>query len=424
MGNRFRLILHISVCVLFMACLQKTPVPLESDPEPKPIPLGDQGSHPMIFRNVSYRIPTGTILGEVRVGRKVVDEMRWTVARSRAYDFNVSVTDGLRNLGYEMRDSADALFDPGGEVKIRYIMAAVLHTVELDFEYEYSRRRQRRIEGVGTADVEIEVQLYDAVAKKTVYKRTFYGHGEDAGMKPNPIISAVVEAILKSTTDSKFVRILSKNSNHAKSAKPSAATLDLTACQRSESFRLPRDLPGALAAVVEIQVGSIRGTGVLVSPDGWILTAAHVVDDAPEIWVRFESGAQVRATLERSDAQFDVALIRVEGRSFPCSQIRSAAQDLAIGSDVFTINLAQGDDMKPSVARGVVSGYPEYEGKRWIQTDATVNAGASGGPIFASDGSVAGITVLKGYGFGVEGLGFAVPIGDVIRYLSLDLTDD
>ena len=143
--------LHLLACVLSLACLQKVPVPVEPEPEqePQPIPLGDLGSHLLIFRNVSYRIPTGTVLGEVRERGVVVDEMRWTVARSKALEFNVSVTDALRDLGYNVRDSADALFDPAGEVKIRYAMAAILHTAVLDFKYEYSRRRQRRLEGVG-----------------------------------------------------------------------------------------------------------------------------------------------------------------------------------------------------------------------------------------------------------------------------------
>jgi S1-C subfamily serine protease len=372
---------------------------------------------------VSYRIPTGTILGEVRVGRDVVDEMRWTVARSRALDFNVSVTDGLRDLGYQMRDSADALFDPTGDVKIRYVMAAVLHTVELDFQYEKTRRR-RTTTGVGTADVEVEVQLFDAVANQTVYKRTFYGHGEDAGMKPNPIINAVVEAILNSATDPEFVKLVSKHPNQAQGSDASVSKLDLAACRRDESAILPQGLPKALESVVEIQVGRVIGTGVIISPDGWILTAAHVVNDAPEIWVRFANGAQVLAALERSETQLDVALIRVQGRKYPCSPIRSAIEDLAIGSDVFTINLALGDDSPPAVARGVVSGYPEHEGKRFIQTDASVNAGSSGGPVFAPDSSIAGITVSKVYGIGIEGLGFAVPINDVIRHLSVRLSGD
>ena len=136
MRFRLRLVFSLSVFILIPACQQNAPAPIEPEVEPQPILLGDLGSHPLIFKNVSYRIPTGTILGEVRVRGDVVDEMRWTVARTKALDFNVSITDAMRDLGYNMRDSADALFDPSGEVKIRFAMAAILHTAEIDFEYE------------------------------------------------------------------------------------------------------------------------------------------------------------------------------------------------------------------------------------------------------------------------------------------------
>ncbi len=354
----------------------------------------------------------------------VVDELRWTAARSKALVFNVSVTDGLRDLGYNVRDSADALFDPMGDVKIRYVMAAILHSAALDFEYRYSRRREGRGEGVGTADVEVEVQLHDAVANKTLYRRTFYGHGEDEGLKPSPIINAVVNAILKATSDAEFVRLIAKSSSQADVSASSIDEVELTACPRDESMSLPRDLPETLEAVVEIEVGRSKGTGVIVSPDGWILTAAHVVDGAPEIWIRFANGAQLPATLQQSDTQFDVALLRIHGRNYPCSRIRTAIQDLELGSDVFAINLALGENRNPTVTRGVVSGYPEQDEKRFIQTDASVNPGSSGGPLFASDGTIAGLTIIKFVGLEFEGLGFAVPIRDVIRYLSLRVKDD
>jgi serine protease Do len=421
---RLLLIFSLSSCALFLACLRNEPVPVEPVQEPRPILLGDLGSHPLIFRNVSYRIPTGTIIGEVRVRGDVIDEMRWTVARSKALDFNVSITDAMRDLGYNMRDSADALFDPTGEVKIRFAMAAILHSAAIDFEYEYSRRRRRRVEGIGTADVEVEVHLHDAVANKTVYKRTFSGHGEDEGMKPNPIIGAVVNATLKATTDPEFVRLVSKGPIQAEFAVSSVDQVELTACPGDESVSLPRDLPRILDAVIEIQVGRSMGTGVIVSPDGWIVTAAHVIGDAAEIWVRFPNGAQVPATLQESDTEFDVALLRIVGRDYPCSRIRTAADDLELGSDVFAVNLALGENRSPTVTRGVVSGYPERQGKRFIQTDASLNPGSSGGPLFASDGTIAGITVRKIMGVGIEGLGFAVPIHDVVHHLSVGIQDD
>ena len=424
MRSRFHLSLFLLGCALALACVKEPPPASGNlEPELRPIPLGNVETHPIIFRNVSYRIPTGTVIGHVRVGSRVIDEMRWSVARSKALDFNVSVTDGLRNLGYNMRDSADALFDPAAEVKIRYVMAAVLHSVELDFEYERSRRR-RQPEGVGTADVKIEVQLHDAIAKKTVYKRVFSGHGHDEGMKPNPIIGAVVDAILKATTDSGFVGLVSRSASKGNVSTAAVEMVEMPSCPSGESLSLPDDVSESLKAVLEIQVGSVVGTGVLVSPDGWILTAAHVVDGASEIWVRFANGVQLPAKVQQADTEFDVALLSIAGRDYPCSRTSSPSTDLQIGQDIFAVNLALGDDRIPTVTRGVVSGYPEQEGRRYIQTDASVNPGSSGGPLFASDGTIAGITVSKVMGIGYEGLGFAVPIDDVVRYLGVRLVGD
>ena len=104
--------------------------------------------------------------------------------------------------------------------------------------------------------------------------------------------------------------------------------------------------------------------------------------------------------------------------------MRSATKNLELGREVFAINLAIGENRSPTISRGVVSGYPEQEGRRFIQTDASVNPGSSGGPLFASDGTVAGITVAKFVGIGIEGLGLAVPMHDVIEYLSIRLEDD
>lgn len=103
-----------------------------------PIPLGDAGSQPMIFKKLVFRIPKGTILGESResrVGGEVIDELRWEQASTTTADFNVAVTDAFRKLGYDMRDLADSLFEPANTIKVRYELAAILHQVELDYEF-------------------------------------------------------------------------------------------------------------------------------------------------------------------------------------------------------------------------------------------------------------------------------------------------
>ena len=243
-----------------------------ADPPPvqsAPIPLGERGSQPLAFRRVVYRIPSNAVLGEVRVGRRVEDQMRWTVSRSQSKTFNVAVTDGLRALGYDVRDEADSLFDPTGQAKVRYEMAAILHDASVDFQYRVDRRDETRGEGVGTAEVEVEVRLFDALEKRTVYSRRFRGKGREAGMKPNPMMSAVVEAILRTTEDPEFVALLavSEDGSPIATSGDSDRAVVITACSVEPEQSATEPLPRTLGSVVEIQAGNVAGTGVLISPE-------------------------------------------------------------------------------------------------------------------------------------------------------------
>jgi len=416
--------LLLAAVLLSVACARPAPLPAPAPAAPVPIPLGEAGSEPLSFRRVVYRIPTNSVIGEVRVGSTQREEMRWTVSRSQSMTFNVAVTDGLRRLGYDVRDEADALFDPNGSARVRYEMAAILHAADVDFRYRLNRSRDAAGEGVGTADVEVEVRLYDTLAKQTVYERRFRGSGRDEGTRPNPLMSAVVSAILETTADPDFVALLAVDPEVAGLARARPPTLRLSPCAAPEAARLPDDLPAALASVVEIRAGSIGGTGVIISPDGWVLTAGHVVRDAPEVWVRIDAGPQLPAAIHQSEPAADLALLQIPGRDHPCSPMREASVSLDLGSDVFAVNVSVDEGGRPTVTRGVVSGFPVRDGQRLIQTDASINPGSSGGPLLASDGSVAGITVMKLVSRDVEGVGFAVPAAEAIRRLGVELRDE
>jgi serine protease Do len=423
-GARFRVRFPGAMALLLLVALfgcstVEAPTPSASQEKPAPLPLGEAGSEPLAFRRIVYRIPANQVIGTARVGRRYTEEVRWTVGRAQSNGFNVAVTDGLRDLGYDVRDEADALFDPNDGAKVRYEMAAILHDAQVDYRYAYDARREGAGEGVGTAEVEVEVHLYDAIEKRTVYRRRFHGAGRDEGYRPNPMMNAVVEAILETTRDPDFVSVVARGT--ASRPGESDAPRVLAACSVSEDRQLPDGLPATLEAVVEIQAGSVSGSGVIVSPDGWIVTAAHVVLDAPEVWVRLRGGLQLPAALEDADAEVDLALLRVPGRNHPCAPVRVSEERPDLGSDVFAVNRAIGEDRAPSVTRGVVSGFPVKEGRRLIQTDASLNPGSSGGPLLAPDGSIAGITVGKMVGVGVEGLGLAVPAAEAIERLEIHL---
>ncbi len=160
-----------------------------------------------------------------------------------------------------------------------------------------------------------------------------------------------------------------------------------------------------------VRTGAALGGGVIVSEDGHVVTAEHVIRDSDEVFVRLRSGPTLPARVVSRSASHDLALLKLPGHGYRCAPLKRS-KTLPIGSDVYTFNILVGEGT-PTVTRGVVSGYQEIDGHRYIQTDASINLGSSGCPLFDEAGTVGGIMIRKFVGFGVEGIGLGVSIQDL-----------
>ena len=154
------------------------------------------------------------------------------------------------------------------------------------------------------------------------------------------------------------------------------------------------------------------GSGFIVSDDGYILTNAHVVNNASAITVRLRDRTELSAELIGLDELTDVALIKVEADDLPVVKIASS-EDIAVGEWVLAIGSPFGFDQ--TATQGIVSAVsrnlPSANYVPFIQTDVAVNPGNSGGPLFNTDGQVIGINsqIYSSTG-GYQGLSFAIPI--------------
>ena len=161
------------------------------------------------------------------------------------------------------------------------------------------------------------------------------------------------------------------------------------------------------------------GSGVIVSPDGYIVTNNHVVmdrqgGDADEILVRLSDDTELPATLIGRDPKTDVAVIKVEGTDLPTARIADSDQ-IKVGDIVFAIGNPLGVGL--TVTSGIVSatgrsigiyGADGYED--FIQTDAAVNQGNSGGALVDIEGRLIGVnSAIVSRSGGSVGLGFAIP---------------
>jgi putative serine protease PepD len=170
--------------------------------------------------------------------------------------------------------------------------------------------------------------------------------------------------------------------------------------------------PSVVAISVSGRQGGGQGTGIILTPDGEVLTNAHVVERARTIRVTiFGENDSRSAELVGLDSGNDLALLRIQGASgLPAAELGSSAS-LAVGDDVVAVGNALGLRGDPSVTRGIVSGLGRSLDSLTglIQTDAAINPGNSGGPLVDAGGRVVGINTAVA-GRGGQNIGFAIPI--------------
>ena len=162
------------------------------------------------------------------------------------------------------------------------------------------------------------------------------------------------------------------------------------------------------------QGGTSFGSGFIISADGYVLTNHHVIDGASEVIVHLTDRRELKARVVGSDANSDVAVLKVEASNLPVMRL-SDSRNLKPGQWVLAIGSPFGFDH--SVTAGIVSGLgrPSLDNTQryvpFIQTDVAINRGNSGGPLLNTSGEVVGINsqIFSNSG-GYMGVSFAIPI--------------
>ena len=161
------------------------------------------------------------------------------------------------------------------------------------------------------------------------------------------------------------------------------------------------------------------GSGFIISPDGYIVTNYHVVKGATSVKVTLYNGDTYDAAVIGGDSDYDVAIIKINAGGLPAVTLGNSA-DVNVGDTVLAIGNPLGE-LTFSMSQGIVSCCDRainVDGTPFnmIQVDASINPGNSGGPLMNLYGEVVGIVSAKYSSYSntaVEGLGFAIPIGDV-----------
>ena len=172
-----------------------------------------------------------------------------------------------------------------------------------------------------------------------------------------------------------------------------------------------------------------EGSGIIMSEDGYIITNAHVVENATSLKVMTSDGETYEAQLVGSDTVTDLAVVKIDATGLTAAEFGSS-KDLRVADKVMAIGNPGGHELSSSVTIGYVSALNRAIANNttgytmeYIQTDAAINPGNSGGALINEYGQVVGINSAKISATGYEGLGFAIPIdtaqpiiSDLIQY--------
>ena len=173
-------------------------------------------------------------------------------------------------------------------------------------------------------------------------------------------------------------------------------------------------------------ISSGAGSGVIIDAKGYIVTNHHVIDGASRITVTLRNGETYDAKILGSDAELDIALLEISADKELTPAIFGDSDTLKVGQRTVAIGNPLGQ-LGGSVTEGIISALNrdvviDGQTMKLMQTDTAINPGNSGGGLFDSEGNLIGIVNAKSTGSEIDGLGFAIPINDVINVIG-DLSE-
>lgn len=217
--------------------------------------------------------------------------------------------------------------------------------------------------------------------------------------------------------------------NESNMNKPATNVSQTSATTSGKSLSVAEVANLATDSVVEITTESVAndmfmrqyvtegaGSGVIISTDGYIATNNHVIKGASKITVRLTDGKEYEAKLIGTDAQTDIAVIKVEGTTLQPATLGDS-DTIGVGDTAIAIGNPLGE-LGGTVTNGIISALDrqivlENQTMTLLQTNAAINPGNSGGGLFNDQGELIGLVVAKSSGSNVEGLGFAIPVNVV-----------
>jgi S1-C subfamily serine protease len=325
------------------------------------------------------------------------------VSNEEELKFDNSVfTDALNQvlINYKYMDTTSTIFKNKNNTAY---LSAKIKGLDLQYVYAYASRTYKTFL---RSEVQIEWEMLD-VYGQSKFKKTY--KSESGEFAPAYFEDETMLRSVKDAIEASFMKFIQekKSKDFLKiDTTVSEPVLALIPLDKGVEIK---NIGEALEATVTIKSEDQHGSGFAISKDGYIVTNFHVVAGKEEdLTVIDKSGKEFKAAFIRKNENLDLALIKVE-KEFSYHFYLPVNQQYSVGQDIFAIGTPRTIELGQSLTKGIISGDREKGDVKYIQTDASINGGNSGGPLTDKEGKILGVVNAKLSGIGVEGLGFAIP---------------
>lgn len=407
-----RAILLALISHLFLGC--SAPTMLEKKESLIQIePVQRESSVPITFHRLIFDIADDQVIGYYYDGMMRCKMQTYTWDRSvfeGSDQFKIEAIRELRTCGYNVLGLENLLFGQDNSDKARYLLGGTINSLIYNV---YSNTAG----GFSEAKLNIRWELFDTLTQKVVFSHSTQGYGKSKQANERAIYKAFNQSLRLLMNNDSFIQSTSEE-NTKVSVGNSNEEHVIDVEKNAQILKLPDDLEEVLSAVVSIKAGLIHGTGFAISKDGYILTAAHNVSGLDKVYIETKSGDVFQAEILKIDLGLDVALLKAKVNFSNPLQFEFDNRPL-IGEELFGVGFPISEKLSRSTSKGVLSGFRVLNGNSYIQTDASLNPGNSGGPLLNAKGKVVGIVSWKILANGVEGISFAIDVENVPQVLGL-----
>lgn len=405
---------------LLGACVSyHKPIPQLPEPPARP-PLAFPGSAKQSrLTAIVLDLPMGHRFGETAWGDGGCSTKNEVVNTQGRFEFDLNAYSdvfnaALRQRGYPVDDGLE-LFKNSKERVADLLVAA--RVIDATVNQCFPRISQHKLRDTGSAYLKVEWSVFSNLEKRVVLVVTTEGSTrgtiESTIGEPGLLRVALQDAAIRLAADASFYRLVA-------SQPPAAEVASRIRLKRLQelSGELKANLETVRKAVATITANRGYGSGFVISDDGKVLTAEHVISGSKYVKVGLGGKKECYGEVIASSKQRDLAVIQTDCRSL--TPLPLGSRRLLEGAEVFAVGTPVSSELQFSVTKGVVSGVRKFEDLDYIQSDVSVLPGSSGGPLLDPSGNAIGVTSAGVASGSVPvGVNFFVPLAGIERYLPL-----